>query len=73
MEMRMAQLRPKREEFEVKGNEVEHLPTRATWTKYPEQHLYRQRLLGSVLPNGDEYREDEVTIMAMELLAERSR
>jgi hypothetical protein len=69
----MPRLRPTREEFKVRGNEVEHLPTRATWTMYPERHLYRQCLLGSVLPNGNEYREDEVTIMALELLAEQPR
>jgi hypothetical protein len=67
-------VRPKLEEFEISENEVVHKPTKATWTAYagrPEPHLYRQSMLGSVLPNGDDYREDEVTAMALKLLAER--
>jgi hypothetical protein len=30
-------------------------------------------MLGSVLSNGDDYREDEVTAMALSLLAERMK
>jgi hypothetical protein len=65
---------PKLEEFEVRENEVIHKPTNATWTAYPgrpEPRSYRRSMLGSVLPNGDDYREHEVTAMAIKLLAER--
>lgn len=65
---------PTREEFEVKENEVVHKPTNATWTAYPgraEPHLFRQSMLGSVLANGDDYREHEVTAIALQLLKER--
>jgi hypothetical protein len=61
-------------EFEVDGDEVIHKPTNATWTAYPgrpEPHLFRQSMLGSVLPNGDDYREHEVTEIALRLLRER--
>jgi hypothetical protein len=67
-------VRPKREEFDVSENEVVHKPTNATWTAYsgrPEPHPCRPSMLGSVLPNGDDYRENEVTEMALRLLAER--
>jgi hypothetical protein len=67
---------PKIGEFEVRENEVEHKPTGATWTAYPgqpEPHLYRQAMLGSVLANGDDYREHEVTEMALRLLRDRSK
>jgi hypothetical protein len=67
-------VRPNRGEFEVSENEVVRNPTNATWTAYsgpPEPHLYRQSMLGSVQPNGDDYREDEVMEMALRLLAER--
>ena len=65
---------PRLEEFEVSENEVVHTPTNATWTAYPgkpEPHLYQPSMLGSVLPNGDDYREHEVTAMARKLLADR--
>jgi hypothetical protein len=65
---------PKLEEFEVGENQVIHKPTNATWTAYPgrpEPCSYRLSMLGSVLPNGDDYREHEVTAMALKLLAER--
>ena len=67
-------VKPAIEQFEVKDNEVIHTPTNATWTAYaghPEPHLYRRSSLGSVLQNGDDYREDEVTEMAKKLLADR--
>jgi hypothetical protein len=67
-------VKPSLEEFELSENEVVHTPTNATWTAYPgrpEPHLYRASMLGSVLPNGDDYREDEVTAIALKLLAER--
>jgi len=65
---------PKEEEFTVSATEVIHNPTNATWTAYEgeaQPHLYRQSMLGSVLPNGDDYREHEVTAMALKLLADR--
>ena len=65
---------PAREEFDVRENEVVHRPTNATWTADPGvayHKLYRQSMLGSVLPNGDDYREDEVAKIALQLLRER--
>jgi len=65
---------PTPDEFEIRENEVIHKPTNATWTAYPESAepvWYRQSALGSVLSNGDDYREDEVAAMARRLLAER--
>jgi hypothetical protein len=71
----MARLvKPTHAEFEMKENEVVHKPTNATWTAYPgspEAKSYRPSMLGSVLPNGDGYREDEVKAMALRLLSGR--
>jgi hypothetical protein len=67
-------VRPTREEFEIQENAVVHKPTNATWTAYPgrpEPHQHRPSMLGSVLANGDDYRKDEVTAIALELLKER--
>jgi hypothetical protein len=65
---------PSEDEFEVKENEVVHKPTGATWTAYtgrPEPANCRQAMLGSVLPNGDDYRPHEVELIALRLLANR--
>ena len=65
---------PTVDEFEVSENEVLHKPTNATWTAYPgqaEPHLYRPSMLGSVLPSGDDYREDDVTTIALRLLRDQ--
>ncbi len=65
---------PTPEEFEVKENSVVHKPTGATWRAYPgrpEPSHYTRSMLGSVLPNGDDYREHEVTVIALQLLKER--
>jgi len=65
---------PTRDEFTLKGDEVTHNPTGATWTAYPgiaEPHLHRRAMLGSILPNGDDYRPYEVTAIAKLLLRER--
>ena len=65
---------PSEAEFEVRENEVEHRPTGAAWSAYagrPEPANYRQSMLGSVLPNGDDYREHEVAEIAYRLLRER--
>jgi hypothetical protein len=51
-----------------------HRPTNACWTAYPGDplpHLQNLGMLGSVLPDGDEYREDDVLQIALKLLRER--
>jgi hypothetical protein len=61
-------------QFEVSENEVEHKPTGARWTAFPgrpEAHLRSLSMLGSVLPNGDDYRLDDVEPVALRLLAAR--
>lgn len=53
---------------------VVHKPTGARWQAYPwrpEPSNFRRSMLGSVLANGDDYREDEVAEIAYRLLAER--
>ena len=67
--------KPTREQFEVGENEVVHRPTYATWTAYPgrpEAKSYRRGMLGSKLSDSDDYDEDEVTTMALQLLAART-
>jgi hypothetical protein len=67
-------VRPSHQEFKMLENEVIHKPTNASWTAYPgqaEPFLFRRSMLGSVLPNGDDYREQEVVKMALDLLKER--
>jgi hypothetical protein len=68
--------KPSRGEFEIHGDEIVHRPTGATWEAYeghPEPSHYRASMLGSVLPNGNDYREDEVIEMALRLLADRPK
>jgi len=63
-----------REQFELRENEVMHRPTYATWTAYPgrpEAKSYRRGMLGSVLADGDDYNEGDVTTIALQLLAAR--
>jgi hypothetical protein len=51
-----------------------HRPTNACWTADPGDplpHLQNLGMLGSVLPDGDEYREDDVLQIALKLLRER--
>jgi hypothetical protein len=70
----MAVIRPAREQFEIRDNEVIHTPTNARWTAYtgrPTLKSYNAGLLGAVLSNGDQYREDEVREMAQGLLRYR--
>ena len=65
---------PSHQEFLVLENEVIHKPTDASWSAYPgqaEPFLFRRSMLGSVLPNGDDYREHEVVEMALDLLKHR--
>jgi hypothetical protein len=70
----MARKLPSLEEFEVTENKVLHKPTNATWIAHdgdPEPSSYRPSMLGSVLPNGDDYRDHEVKQIALRLLRER--
>jgi hypothetical protein len=51
-----------------------HRPTNARWTAHPGDpllHLQNPGMLGSVLPSGDEYREEDVLRIALKLLRER--
>ena len=71
----MATRTPSVDEFEVRGDEVIHGPTNARWTAYPGDplpHLQNLGMLGSVMSDGDEYREDDVLRIALKLLRERS-
>jgi hypothetical protein len=74
-EMNVAQrVKPHADEFELREDEVEHKPTGATWFAYPgrpEPHNLRLGMLGSVLSNGDDYRDYEVAEIALRLLASR--
>ncbi|WFU39873.1 hypothetical protein QA640_36980 [Bradyrhizobium sp. CB82] len=60
--------------FRVEENEVIHAPTNARWTAYPGRPVpanYSAGMLGSVLPNGDEYWREDVEPIALKFLAER--
>ncbi len=70
----MPRVTVREDQFEVSGDQVVHLPTRAKWTAYPgqrEPHIKNLGRLGGVLPNGDDFRVDEVERVALKLLAER--
>lgn len=70
----MARTRVTEDQFQVDENEVTHTPTSARWTAYPgrpEPHRYSEGMLGSVLPNGDDYWRDDVERIALKLLAAR--
>lgn len=70
----MPRTRVSEDQFEVRQNEVIHLPTNARWSAYPgrpDANIRSLGMLGSVLPNGDDYRQDEVERIALRLLAER--
>jgi hypothetical protein len=70
----MTRTRVTDDQFEIEDNEVVHLPTGARWTAYPgraEPHLYSAGMIGSVLPNGEDYRLDDVQPIALRLLATR--
>ena len=65
---------PELEEFEVRENEVVHVPTNARFTAYPGRSLllsHDHGKLGRVLKNGDDYETAEVIRIATQLLAER--
>ena len=62
------------DQFDIEENTVVHRPTSARFTAYPgiaEPHQKTLGLLGSVLPNGHDYREHEVIQIARSLLAKR--
>jgi hypothetical protein len=70
----MSRAYPAEDQFDVEDHEVVHRPTGARWTAYPlhkEPANYRTGELGGVLGKGDDYREYEVTEMALRLLANR--
>ena len=63
-----------RAQFEIRDNEVVHRPTGACFTAYPgEREPYRVdwAMSGSLLQNGDDYRQADVSRVARQLLAER--
>jgi hypothetical protein len=63
-----------RDQFKLEGDEVVHVPTGARWTAYPgiaEAHSERAAMLGSVLPNGDDYRPEDVRSIAKQILRTR--
>lgn len=71
----MTRTRVTENHFKVEEHEVIHIPTGARWTAYPdraEPHLYSPGMIGSVLPNGEDYRRDDAEPIALRLLAERS-
>ena len=62
------------EEFTVQGDEVKHVPTKATFSAYPGGVDIATCLmghLGSVLPNGDDYNEESVWAIARQLMKDR--
>jgi hypothetical protein len=66
--------RATRDQFDIEENAVVHRPMSARFAAYPgvaEPHQKTLGLLGSVLPNGDDYREHEVIQIARSLLVER--
>jgi hypothetical protein len=66
----------KHEQFALEGDDVVHTPTGARFTAYPgiaRPHTVNWGRCGEVLPNGDDYRRDEVGRMATDILAARMR
>ena len=62
------------DQFRLDGNEVVHIPTSARWSSYPgrpEPHLENLGMLGSILPNGEDYWKEDVLPHALQLLRER--
>lgn len=70
----MGRMYPSESEFDVSEHQVVHRPTNASWSVSAgqSQMTYFKGMLGSVLPNGDDYREDEVQQMGLRLFAGRS-
>lgn len=72
----MTRTRVAEDQFKVEENGVIHAPTGARWTAYPgrpEPHLYSPGMIGSVLPNGEDYRREDVETIALKLLAARPK
>jgi len=62
------------DQFRLEGNKVVHIPTNARWTAYPgrpEPHMENLGMLGSVLPNGDDYCKEDVMPFVLKMLRER--
>ena len=66
---------PTEPEFEIENDGVTHKPTGAKFTAYPGMPLHNviPNRLGSVLPDGREYRESEVWEMAQKVWADQLR
>jgi hypothetical protein len=64
-----------RDQFEIGRNSLRHRPTNASFTSYPgrdkEIATVNWGMLGNRLHNGDDYSQDEVLKIAMELMAEQ--
>ncbi len=63
-------VRPTRDEFKFEGDDLVHVPTGARWWLSGDRLMHRAGKLGSVLPNGDDYRPHEVEEIAEPLLKE---
>ena len=62
------------DQFELDGDTVCHKPTNAYFHAYPNEaefHSYDVGGLGSVLPDGRDFREHEVKATANSILAKR--
>ena len=70
----MSRKYPSRDEFEITLNMIVHTPTGASWLAdagEAEPKVFNAGKLGSVLPDGDEYRGGEVCAMATRILRDR--
>ena len=68
--------KPTLTEFKVQDDIVVHVPTNAKFAANPgsdEIHEYNAGNLGSVLPNGDDYDEESVWVIARQLMRDRLR
>ena len=60
----------RREQFEISDKGIRHKPTGYSFTPYPgdpTSGTVNEAMLGSVLPNGEHYRPDDVEEMARRL------
>ena len=70
----MGRKKPIEAEFKIEKDGIRHLPTNARFYPYAGMEKLQNVMLGSlgsVLPNGDDYRQDEVEEMAVKLWAAR--
>lgn len=67
----MTHTKPTEDEFRIDENGVTHLPTGAWFEAYPGKPLHRvtPSMLGSVLADGRDYRQEEVLEMAQQVWA----